>query len=144
MPTPKQFKTHEEYLQWYRDYREKNRKKFRAYNYKYNKLWRKKNGFEQNCGTWQDRHPKAKKASYILNYAVKTGKIKRLPCEVEACKNKKTQGHHNNYDEPLKVIWLCHKHHKWVHANFTLEELKTIIEPELLLNFLRELDKVKN
>ena len=141
MPTPKYFKTHEDYLQWYRDYREKNRKKLRVYNRKYNRLWRKKNGFEQNCGTWQGRHPIAERASYILNYAIKKGIIKQLPCEV--CGNETAHGHHNNYDEPLEVIWLCHKHHKWVHANFTFGELKTIREPELLINFLKELDKVK-
>lgn len=36
------------------------------------------------------------------------------PCEV--C-GKKAQKHHPDYNEPLKVQWLCRKHHMDLHKN---------------------------
>ena len=47
-----------------------------------------------------------------LNQALKNGKIKRGPCEV--CGAEKAEAHHDNYNEPLKVRWLCKScHTKW-------------------------------
>ena len=52
----------------------------------------------------------------IYNKALKSGKLKRQSCEV--CGKKKTDGHHPDYNYPLKVMWLCKKHHKrWHHEN---------------------------
>lgn len=48
-----------------------------------------------------------------LKYAVKTGKIKRQPCN--KCGDLKTHGHHHDYSKPLDVIWLCSMHHKEIH-----------------------------
>lgn len=63
------------------------------------------------------------KARSDLNHAIRDRRIKRLPCE--SCGSSKSEGHHLNYDEPLKVKWLCKKCH-W-------EEHKLIYEnPELL------------
>lgn len=40
MPNPEYFKTKKEYLNWYRDYREKNREKLRKYNREYQiRVW---------------------------------------------------------------------------------------------------------
>lgn len=46
-------------------------------------------------------------------YLIKKGIIKRLPCEI--CGNKKSQAHHDDYDNPLSVKWLCLKHHIELH-----------------------------
>lgn len=51
-----------------------------------------------------------------LRYAVRTGKVKKLPCEV--CGNKNSQGHHPDYSKPLEVLWLCDKHHKEHHRKY--------------------------
>ncbi len=61
MPTPPQFKTHEEYLNWYRQYREKNREKLRIYNRIYNKEYRKENGY-YNERNWNKKNPEKVKA----------------------------------------------------------------------------------
>lgn len=56
----------------------------------------------------QDRRKKAK-AHYMVKRAIELGELKRLPCEV--CGNENSQGHHDDYDKPLDVRWLCPKHH---------------------------------
>jgi transcriptional regulator with XRE-family HTH domain len=49
------------------------------------------------------------RARTLLNHAVYSGEIFRLPCTV--CGNKDSEGHHEDYNKPLEVIWLCSKHH---------------------------------
>jgi hypothetical protein len=56
------------------------------------------------------RHIAARKK---LRYAVKIGKIKRKPCEV--CGDPNSQAHHDDYDKPLEVRWLCQSHHNEAH-----------------------------
>lgn len=58
------------------------------------------------------RNPQKAKARRALGYAVSTGKVARLPCEV--CGNPKSQGHHDDYSKPLDVRWLCFRCHREV------------------------------
>lgn len=51
-------------------------------------------------------------------YAIKTGKLKRLPCQV--CGSPEVHGHHTDYAKPLNVIWLCQKHHQEEHKRVHL------------------------
>ncbi len=53
-----------------------------------------------------------KRARGKLNHAITDKKIIRLSCEV--C-GMKAEAHHNNYDKPLEVKWLCFKHHREYH-----------------------------
>lgn len=64
---------------------------------------------------WNQAHPKALWAHSALRSALRKGLITRHPCEV--CGEPQTDGHHDDYDRPLKVRWLCRLHHKRVHAN---------------------------
>ena len=64
------------------------------------------------------KNPLASKANCALNYAVKSGKIIRKPCEV--CGFKKSQGHHDDYSKPLKVRWLCSFHHRKHHGRIII------------------------
>lgn len=41
--------------------------------------------------------------------AVASGRVEKQPCEV--CGNIKSEGHHPDYSQRLKVIWLCKRHH---------------------------------
>lgn len=41
--------------------------------------------------------------------AYRKGLIVKKDCEF--CGDGNTEMHHVNYDEPLKVLWLCHRHH---------------------------------
>lgn len=114
MPNLNQFKNHKEYLKYYREYRKKNAKKLRDYNRAYNKKWREEHGYHNELNS-QKKYPKKHRARSILNSAVASGKIIRKPCRV--CGNKRSQGHHNDYNKPLKVIWLCALHHAELHKS---------------------------
>ena len=63
-----------------------------------------------------------KPANRILSYAIKSGKVIPLPCEV--CEKIKSQGHHENYSMPLDVVWLCTRHHNDRHIH--LRDSKTL------------------
>jgi hypothetical protein len=64
------------------------------------------------------------KAHHILREAVKDGAVTRAPCEI--CGAVKADGHHEDYNKPLEVRWLCRKHHKRrhdeVHSPLTAED----------------------
>lgn len=65
---------------------------------------------------------KKRKARSKLNHAIRDGKIQRKPCVV--CGTPKSEGHHEDYDKPLEVVWLCFKHHRKYHENPELLETK--------------------
>jgi hypothetical protein len=55
---------------------------------------------------------KRNKAYLALAKARQEGLIQKKPCE--ACGEPKAQAHHDDYDKPLEVMWLCGScHHKW-------------------------------
>ena len=113
MPNESLFNNHQEYLDWYKEYREKNRKKLRKYGRIYNKQHRKENGYH-NEKNWKKKNPKKVNAQQLLQCAVRKGMIKRQSCEV--CGNEKSQGHHDDYFKPLEVRWLCALCHKQYHT----------------------------
>jgi len=51
--------------------------------------------------------------------AVQLGQLNRYPCEVgRDCKGS-VEMHHDDYDQPLEVRWLCRRHHQQWHARHT-------------------------
>jgi len=112
MPKPEQFKSHEEYLQWYRDYRAKNRKHLRKYNAEYNSLWRKKNGYHSEK-KWKKNNKDKCRAQEKARYALEKGILRKGVCEM--CGDKKAVMHHPDYTKPLFIQWLCRIHHSEIH-----------------------------
>lgn len=55
-----------------------------------------------------------KRARGALNDAIRSGRMERQPCEV--CGAEKAHGHHDDYNKPYDVRWLCAAHHAEVHA----------------------------
>ena len=55
-----------------------------------------------------------------VKFALKTGKLKRLPCEYADCTIERTEAHHPDYDFPLEVLWLCRSHHLELHSYMPL------------------------
>lgn len=57
------------------------------------------------------------RAQGVSYYQIKTGKIKRLPCEV--CGSEvNIVGHHDDYLKPTDLRFMCKRHHRiWHHEN---------------------------
>ena len=53
---------------------------------------------------------KVQRQAYL---ALKRGVLKKQDCII--CGNPKSEMHHENYDRPLEVIWLCPQHHRRRH-----------------------------
>ncbi len=61
------------------------------------------------------RFPERVKAREIFYQEIRSGRIKRQPCEV--CGDQNGHAHHEDYNKPLEVIWLCRKHHLQRHRS---------------------------
>ncbi len=56
------------------------------------------------------------RAQYLLNRAIRRGIVTRLThCESCLGANREIHAHHNNYDKPLEVVWLCCSCHARLH-----------------------------
>ncbi len=79
----------------------------------------------RNCRIKISQSPKTRARS-IVTRAIKTGELIRRPCEV--CGDPTVQAHHEDYEKPLDVRWLCKAHHVIVHLKKTMQD--TVISPE--------------
>jgi ribosomal protein S27AE len=59
------------------------------------------------------KHPEKYIARMEVLKARRKGLINKEPCEV--CGNKEVHAHHDDYSKPLKIRWLCKKHHLEIH-----------------------------
>lgn len=70
---------------------------------------------------WRKNHPLTSKQKIKANIRChvkmkcKRGQIKKLPCEV--CGSVEVHAHHDNYNEPFAIRWLCNYHHNEWHKN---------------------------
>ena len=100
--------THKKELAGYfQEYRVKNKSELSEYNKEYRRKDLAKTGG----------------ARYKLNNAIKAGRIKRLPCEICGAT---AEAHHDDYNKPLEVRWLCKTHHSEWHKNNKPVEWKGI------------------
>jgi len=96
--------------------------------------WREKNRERLNKKYLEVYHtdPDQKKKHQvraIVNKAIKAGKIVKPICCSVCQKTGRIEGHHEDYDKPLEVIWLCRKCHGNLHSKYSkvglqLEEVK--------------------
>ena len=99
-------------------YRKRNTTKERK---EYNNRWKTENGYGK---TGLPRIKRNAKQRVLM--AIKRGDLVRGLCE--ACEtDKDIHGHHDNYNKPLEVRWLCGKHHRELHAK-TISKNKEIIK----------------
>jgi hypothetical protein len=74
--------------------------------------------------------PEDRRLRYEAHKAVKcafyAGTLKRKPCKV--CGKKKTHAHHEDYRKPLKITWLCRKHHFARHRQLNWERFEKMQE----------------
>lgn len=63
---------------------------------------------------YRKKYPNKYRAVNMVNNNIRSGNLVKKPCEV--CGAEKVCGHHDDYNEPLNVRWLCQSHHKQWHA----------------------------
>lgn len=72
---------------------------------------------------YQDWYRTAKEnqrqANHAVSNAIRDGKLQKKPCSI--CGAEPAEAHHEDYSDPLNVIWLCTTHHSRLHhAKFSL------------------------
>lgn len=70
----------------------------------------------------RDNNPLKESARRRVYKAIKFKKLQKEPCVV--CREIKVHAHHENYNKPLEVTWLCNAHHKQLH--FSEKEYKRL------------------
>ncbi|OQY69567.1 MAG: hypothetical protein B6D44_17670 [Ignavibacteriales bacterium UTCHB2] len=60
------------------------------------------------------RYPERVRARQKKYYHVRQGNISPQPCEVCGT-TKSIEAHHEDYSQPLDIVWLCTPHHRELH-----------------------------
>ena len=72
------------------------------------------------------KHPLKRSAHKAVENALKRGELVKAVCEV--CGDIEAEAHHDDYSNPLKVMWLCGKHHIRRHAELRRLGVSTLPE----------------
>ena len=83
-------------------------------NKKYLQSEKGKEAIYRHTVAFRKKYPEKYKAYNLVVTALRNGSLKKKSCEI--CGVIKTHAHHENYNKPLEVIWLCDKCHKNHHA----------------------------
>lgn len=62
---------------------------------------------------WRRANPLKYRAHLLVHRALVSGQLKKQPCEV--CGAGTVDAHHDRYDQPLNIRWLCRRHHIKLH-----------------------------
>lgn len=63
---------------------------------------------------WRRANPEKYLAHVAVGAALSRGELTKGCCEV--CGSSAVDAHHDDYSQPLKVRWLCRRHHTRLHA----------------------------
>ena len=67
---------------------------------------------------WRREDPRRQRAHSLVSRAIKKALLVRAPCY--RCGSERSLAHHEDYDKPLDVIWLCQPCHKQRHKEIDL------------------------
>lgn len=67
---------------------------------------------------WRKADSRRTACHNAVTRAVRSGKLKRMPCK--RCSSEKSLAHHESYDRPLDVMWLCQPCHKQRHKELAI------------------------
>lgn len=62
---------------------------------------------------WRRTNPRKYSAHLAVQRALNAGVLQKECCEV--CGAASVDAHHDHYDQPLNVRWLCRRHHTRLH-----------------------------
>lgn len=83
----------------------------------YYQHWYKENKNNVNIRNkeWRDKNTLKTKAHYIVKKNIRNVLISKPSKCMSCCLEKRLESHHNNYDKPLDIIWLCRSCHRRYH-----------------------------
>jgi hypothetical protein len=94
-------------------HRELNLEKIRSYDRERGKLVHRIALNQEMVRAWRLADKRRGVAHRAVSRAIKRGTLVRVPCV--KCNNEKSFAHHEDYDKPLDVIWLCQVCHSKRH-----------------------------
>ncbi len=103
------------------EWAKRNREKKRAANNAYHSRISGKRA--ESTAAWLAKHPEKRKAHQAVQTALRNGSLTKKPCEV-CGSTVRIHAHHDNYNKPLAVVWLCHTHHMERHAMLKARQQK--------------------
>ena len=97
------------------EYVDEDREKFnkRIYLYRMRNIEKTREREKIKAAKFRLKYPLKYKARIKISTLIRAGKLKQQSCEV--CGIFPTQAHHEDYNKPLEVKWLCLKHHAMLH-----------------------------
>lgn len=95
------------------EHRLKNIEKIRQYDRDRGKLPERLKLATEVTRVWRAEDLRRAKAHNAVARAIKKGDLTRSPCV--KCGFQKTEAHHEDYDKPLDIVWLCCPCHKKRH-----------------------------
>jgi hypothetical protein len=96
-----------------RSHRAKNRERYNAYDRERAKGSAARKASQKALRERDEASGKAR-ARRMTRLHIKRGNLTRKPCEV--CGAEPADAHHDDYNHPLDVRWLCRSHHQRWHA----------------------------
>lgn len=69
----------------------------------------------ENNGRNRKRNAAQSRAHYLVSKAIKSKELFRPKNCCDCNKSGKIEAHHNDYNKPLDVSWLCRPCHRWLH-----------------------------
>jgi ribosomal protein S27AE len=94
-------------------HRFENLEKVRAYDRERAKIPERIKANTEVNRAWRAEDRRRTHAHYMVARAIRSGSLLRLPCV--RCGEAKSLAHHEDYDKPLEVMWLCQPCHKQRH-----------------------------
>jgi len=75
---------------------------------------------------WKENNQKKRACHVLVGHAIRSGKLIQKDCEKcgEKKEKYKIHAHHEDYDYPLDVVWLCRKCHGARHKEINEEKRK--------------------
>ena len=97
--------------------RNKNIEKIRAYDRERSKNPERIKSTTEITKAWRAEDKRRGRAHSAVSHAIRSGALVRQPCC--RCGEPKSIAHHEDYDKPLEVVWLCQPCHKQRHKEIT-------------------------
>jgi len=102
-----------EWNAYQRHWRRRNREKALASSRRSAKKWQASPAGKEWQRQYRIRNRDRIRSRRAVHIALRAGTLVKSPCQL--CGDPIVEAHHDDYSRPLRVRWLCKKHHERVH-----------------------------